>query len=552
MGRVKRFSKRKKVRHEIDVRHGLSIAADQSLVNEFLNSEIDIQAIEEIDEMLNIGYGFEFNIEVSDQEVNDLLQTLEKGYNDQVFDEVIRACKNDTLRSIIGPFGLGGLVAKFDKDGGNVDTIYNVRDGVFATEKEKIKYENRTDYNPDEYHKQKDYKSKNKNHSQMQIKGILKDGYTGETFARNDNRELDHIKPAKEIHNDPGRILAEVEGYDLANKGSNLTSTAKHLNKIKSTLKVEELNNKIKNDELDRRKRIEELYQKNNLTPQERVKLEKLELREKYDPKKAKSADKQARKDIDKTLNKAYYTSKKFAKNVAITGVKEGVKMGFQQALGIVLCEFFTAAFEELQEIYRAGFSTGFDDSHFFQVFKKRLSHIAQRTSNRWKDAFKGFGSGFLSGFMSNLVTVIINMFVSTTKRMVRIIREGLFSLLKAIKIVCFPPETMTLAQAAHEASKLIAAGLTISGGIIVEEFIDKLIKATPPLEVFADIITGVVVGSLTGIAATFIVYAIDRVDFFRVKEFEKRAYVISCLETNLELMFSESDEVIEQISFDL
>ena len=45
--------------------------------------------------------------------------------------------------------------------------------------------------------------------------GTSTDTYTGEKFAANDKKNLDQIIAAHEIHNDPGRILAECDGADL-------------------------------------------------------------------------------------------------------------------------------------------------------------------------------------------------------------------------------------------------------------------------------------------------------------------------------------------------
>ena len=44
-------------------------------------------------------------------------------------------------------------------------------------------------------------------------------------FASDDKKNLDHIISAKEIHDDPGRILAERDGAELANDASNLAFT---------------------------------------------------------------------------------------------------------------------------------------------------------------------------------------------------------------------------------------------------------------------------------------------------------------------------------------
>jgi hypothetical protein len=181
---------------------------------------------------------------------------------------------------------------------------------------------------------------------------------------------------------------------------------------------------------------------------------------------------------------------------------------------------------------------------------KERLSRIARRIAAKWKAACAAFRDGFISGFLSNLVTVVINMFVRTGKRIVRVIREGFFSLLKAIKMLCFPPDGMTFTQAAHEASKLIATGLAVIGGIAVEQHIDNMIKAAPWLEPFADILTTVLVGGLTGLATTFIVYAIDKIDIFKVNAQERHEFVMNRIETSLDKLFAEGDAFIGELTY--
>lgn len=70
--------------------------------------------------------------------------------------------------------------------------------------------------------------------------GTLKDAYTGRTVARNVKVDLDHVIAAKEIHDDRGRILAGLDGIDLANNDDNLKPTDRSINRStqqKNTLK---------------------------------------------------------------------------------------------------------------------------------------------------------------------------------------------------------------------------------------------------------------------------------------------------------------------------
>ncbi|HRN46290.1 MAG TPA: hypothetical protein PLH20_16200, partial [Flavobacterium sp.] len=54
-------------------------------------------------------------------------------------------------KSLVTTFGLDFLLFE-DKKGGDVDTINNVRQGIWATEAEKKKYENREKYDSTAYH----------------------------------------------------------------------------------------------------------------------------------------------------------------------------------------------------------------------------------------------------------------------------------------------------------------------------------------------------------------------------------------------------------------
>ena len=571
MDSIERFTRRKRVREQRDARHGSAVVVDEALVNEFLHSETDWDSVVSIHGELDAKYDFEFDVEVGDEEVQELLNVLEKEFNDERFNQLLTSCRDEVLSAVVGPFGLGGMVSRGDKDGGNVDTIHNVREnmntpdndrdriGVYATDSERQAYKNLEKYTSPgvghRVHTDRRYRQINKETSAQQktVKGV-KDGYTDRPLKQNSKKDLDHIKSAKETHDDPGRVLAELETEELANIPENLTPTDRTINRSKGKKSIEDFIKDLAQHKEENRRKIKNLESKGSLTHDEETELLKLkEKQQKYDAvdaDMAKEADRNARKAQDRKINKEYYTSKKFIRSTLATGASEGYKMGLQQAIGLVVCELFKATFDEIQDIYANGFSDGFDDDRFFAVLKARLSRVAARIAAKWKDACVAFRDGFISGFLSNLVTVIINMFVRTGKRIVRIIREGFFSLLKAIKILCFPPEGMTIGQAAHESSKLIAAGLAAIGGIVVEQQIDNMIKAAPWLEPFADILTSVLVGGLTGLVTTFIVYAIDKIDVFKVNAKNRHEFVMDHLETNLNKMFAEADALVSELAY--
>ena len=521
MNSVDRFKKRKKIMESISVYESV----DKELVNEFLNSEVDKSKVEASFKIIDEHYDFKYDFTVSKDEAKEFLEQFKKDFNQERFDKLVLDCKKEVINSIVTPFGLGRIVAAYDKVGGNVNTVHNVRNGIYATEDELKAYENRGEYNSDDYHKDTNYININKKYSENRKEGNAIDYMTGEKLNPNESYDLDHVKSAKEIHDDAGRVLAEIDGNVLANTDTNLKPTTATKNRSKKADDMETFLNK-KNERV---KQIDELKSKNNLSPQEQNELKKLEELVKIDDKKALEIDKKAREEIDSKINKAYYTSGKFVKNTATASLNEGSKMGVQQAIGLVMTEFFTALFDEILDIYKNGFSNGFEDDRFFSVLKERIIRIAKKIQAKWKDVVVAFKDGLLSGFISNFVTTLVNIFATTWKRFVRIIREGIFSLFKAIKILIFPPEDLTFTDVMHEAKKIIATGLMVSLGVLLEEAVSNFFKGIP----FSNILTSVFVGALTGIAITMTVYYIDK------KKNDKDA---------INQMIKETDEKFENV----
>jgi hypothetical protein len=62
-----------------------------------------------------------------------------------------------------------------------------------------------------------------------------------------------------------------------------------------------------------------------------------------------------------------------------------------------------------------------------------------------------------------------------------------------------------------HEAKKLIAAGLIVSLGVMIEESVAAFIKKIPIMMPFSDTLSAIFVGAITGLAITMTVYHIDK-----------------------------------------
>jgi len=499
MNSVDRFKKRKKIIGSISVYESV----DKELVNEFLNSEVDKSKVETSFKIVDEHYDFKYDFTVSKDEAKEFLEQFKKDFNQERFDKLIIDCRKEVINSIVTPFGLGKIIAAYDKAGGNVTTVHNANNkdfidfdgekykkGVYAQQEDEY---NRNDYTNTKNSNGQQFAGDGKNSvgsnftkSKMDNDNNVIDAYTGKT-QRADTTSPDHIESLSQYHKDGGFMQSNKQKADFGTDENNLALTDRSINQSMRDFSKENWKDKESEKGLKNKDKfgIDEEKLNNELKKAKEVK----------------------ENHLPTNLEKGEY----YLKNSASTGLNEGSKMGMQQAIGLVMTEFFTALFDEILDIYKNGFSNGFEDDRFFIVLKDRLKNIALKIQAKWKNVAIAFKDGFLSGFISNLVTTAINMFVTTGKRVVRIIREGIFSLFKAIKMLIFPPENMTYEEAMHEAKKVVASGLIISLGVIAEQYIDTLIKGSVILEPFSDILTTIFVGAITGLAVTMTVYYIDK-----------------------------------------
>ena len=173
---------------------------------------------------------------LSKTETQDFIKQYYRNPHNARFEQMIQECKQSVIQSIVIPFGLGKIIAAYDKVGGNVDTIHNARKGIYATKKEQENYKQRGEYDSDKYHSYSKYIEINKKQTELKESWQLKDYMTNEKVAKNAKTDLDHIVSAKEIHDDPGRVLAEIDGAELANTETNLKMTDSAINRSKNQI----------------------------------------------------------------------------------------------------------------------------------------------------------------------------------------------------------------------------------------------------------------------------------------------------------------------------
>ncbi|MFT8973014.1 MAG: hypothetical protein ABF955_04715 [Zymomonas mobilis] len=371
------------------------------------------------------------------------------------------------VKSVTTSFGLDFLLFD-DKIGGDVNTIHNVRQEIYATEKERQHYSSslsENPYNSHEYHRHENYIKTNKVGKAQKKNGKLKDTYTGKTFAENDRINLDHIISAKEIHDDRGRVLAGLNGADLANDTSNLTFTNESLNKSKKADSMDVFIKKLQ----DQQEEIKTLRNKPILTDQEQRHLKNLEKRSGADFEKMRTEDKKSRKKYNTTINQKYYTSSKFAFNISQASLTNGFKMGTRQMMGLVLAEVWLEFRDRIPAIHQKH-RENFDAQKFLGDMGDTLRAVWERIRGKFHQFLSAFKDGAIGGILSTVTTTMFNIIFTTQKMMVRLIREMWSHLVQAFKIMVFNPQNLTFGELTKAVSKIVAAGIAVTAGVIINE----------------------------------------------------------------------------------
>lgn len=385
--------------------------------------------------------------------------------------------------SLVTTFGLDFLLLE-DKKGGDVDTVHNVRNGVWAANTEKEKYETREKYNSDSYHKDKNYIAKGRDDKATQRVGELEDKYRNTLMGTNEKRQLDHVISAHEVHHDAGRVLADIDGIHLANQDSNFTSTIAYVNNRKSNKSMQEFVSELPSMIESKKKSVlrekEKLSNMLESTPKQRDEKRKVEDKirieqkhiselESVDTAAMLKADKQARQSYDKEVGLAYYSSSKFFKGSATAAASAGAAMGARQAIGLVLAEIWFELKEAIPTVYRNHKDVFVFDA-FWQDIKSTLSAVLDRVKLRFQDVLSTFKDSFIGGVLASISTTLLNIVFTSSKLVGKLIRESWNNLVQAMKLVFFNPGKLAFGDLMREVTRIILASVSTIVGVAINQ----------------------------------------------------------------------------------
>ncbi len=397
---------------------------------------------------------------------------------DKVMDSIFKQYERVIVESLITSFGLDFIIN--DKYGGDVDTIHNVRkighdeEMSYKNNLNSYNYENRGNYNSSEYHGDKGYIEKNRQVKLDKLNGNLYDAYTSKKISINEKSDLDHTIAAKEIHEDRGRVLAGLRGVDLANSSENLNITNPHTNRTKKADSMDIFIDKYGENYTDKQK--EAMKQKDNI----------------------------ARKSYETKIATAYYTSPQFAKDVAYSSGVVGARMGVRQALGFVFAEIWFAIKDEFKKLGKE-----FDLAKMLIAIGEGIKTGFENAKKKHKELLSKLKDGAVAGALASLTTTLSNIFFTTAKNVVKVIRQSYVSIVEACKVLFINPSNLEFGDMLKEVVKILSVGASVVAGSFAIEAIGKTPLVAMP--VIGEVVQGFCGAFVTGILSCTFLYFLDR-----------------------------------------
>lgn len=408
------------------------------------------------------------------------------------------------IDSLITSFGLDFLIQ--DQHGGDVDTIHNVRkigqDELmgYKNSSNESAYNNRPDYDARSYHAGGNFQ-RTKHEARETWKETYKDiddqyqsgkvGFYGKSFEPKRLAELDHIVECKSIHDDRGRVLSGLNGQSLANDPNNFAWTNKSLNSSMGSWARHKNDNYKKEHGCDAPMEMVDIKAYVNEHPD-------------LDPETKQNLlahYEKAKKAYDAKINRAYYTSKFFFRDTTFAAAKTGFKMGVRQVLGLVFSEIWFA----VKDAIKAGRSTG---ESLFRSIGEGVQQGLLNAKSKYKELMERFLDGAIAGVLSSLTTTLCNIFFTTAKSLVRILRQSWSSLVSATKVLLYNPDCLPPGERIRAAAKILATGASVVAGTMVSELIAKTaVGAMPVVGTIVQTFCGTLV---TGIMSCSLLYMLD------------------------------------------
>nr|WP_314883751.1 hypothetical protein [uncultured Campylobacter sp.] len=443
-------------------------------------------------------------IELTDglQNALDELSNLHSKLPENQTSTLLHLCEASAISAITSQFGLASLIIDA-RDGGSVTTVHNFEKGITANEADAARYSDMIANRNGKYSEVRNKVGYDKplvkrRNEALQNEAIIIDEYTGRNLPKDGRVHLDHIVSVKEIESSVSANLAlsPEERAKIAADKENLALIDGSINQSKGSDEMKVFLNK--EDKKTEQRKAERFG---------------------IDEQKAMQKDKKARKFVYGEIDKAKV--KKYSKELLTTGCKDITKIMAYTVIGVAMREIAQGAITEIKLAFKQRGKESFGE--IWVRFKTRMSEILDSLKSKWKDLVAGSIEEGLTSFISNLGVFLINVFATTLKRFVAMIRAGFVSLKEAVKILVNPPRGLDKDEVGYQTVKVLTAGLIGALSLGLSEAIDKFLLSIPVLTpIFSfivpiigksvgDIVSTCLSAILGGVLTTIVIYFMDK-----------------------------------------
>ena len=473
-------------------------------MNKFQEQELEQSeeiAIKETVDLDLLGKQLEERLQEELQDLEDLKEEHEKIGSPEALGETVMEVVWEQIVNQIGVTAgeefikeNKGLNLDLSKDA-HYQTTENFAKGKIATHNTIVNYQKRYD----------DWQGKFEHEANGQIKthqnrvkreeaniksGARKPFDEGRPSGNKANRtDMDHTVSAGEIIRNPGMNahLSLEQQTNFANSEDNLLEMDSSLNRSKGDLKLEEwLNNPNSKGQLP-----EEIFEQ--LTP---------ELKQKF-----REKDRHAREKLEQLMKEAEQRSKDAGLQSRIGETKRIGKQTLKAVVMTLLASLVKDILRHLVSWFRSG------QRSLESFFKKMGEAIRTFVHNLKQHLTNAADVG-----LSTIATAIFGPIVGTIKKALIFLKQGWLSVKHAIAFFRDPKnKSLPLSRKLLEVSKIVVAGLTAGGAIVMGGVIEKGFASIPffaieiPLLGSLGSIIGIFVGALiSGIIGALLLRFID------------------------------------------
>ena len=375
-------------------------------------------------------------------------------------------------------------------DDAHIQTTENFSKGKIATHNDKIDYQERYDKWNDNFVKDENgnvvtkYDNRSDTYKEVLKKEARADFDKGRPKGGG-SIDMDHTISAGEIIRDPqaNAHLSRDEQIKFANSDKNLNPLDQAANKSKSDSTMDEW----LNSERDGQK------------PADRFNI---------DEKKLKKKNKEARKEYEKLIREG---EKKSIEAGRQSQKEEAMRMGgeaLQAALLGLLASFLRAVIKKVILWIKDGQK---NISELLKYIKSALTEFFSNIKEHLKVA--------LETAIMSVVTAVLRPIARTFRKLWSMIKESVKSIYEAIKYITNPDnKDKPIGQLIFEASKIVVAGLSGVGALVLGDLIEKALMTFPvfafEIPLFGSLasILGIFLGALVaGVVGAIVIHLLNK-----------------------------------------